>query len=301
MIPLDPDLVARLYRQADAGRWQVSHAAFSDALARSAAKAFPAATPSPADIERHASGLHLDDLALACACAAGDEAAWEHFVREFRPALYRAASAIDPAGGRELADSLYGELFGLKEAEGERQSLFRYFHGRSSLGTWLRSILSQRHVDGLRRTRRLDPLPAEDGLDVIAGPSAVPAADPDRRRFGAALLAALAFVIQALAPRDRLRLGWYHAQQMTLAQIGRMTGEHEATISRHLARTRRAIREGVAQRLREHDGFSDREVEECFAAALDTGGTLDLATVFRDEGDVGKVSAVGRSKGEGMP
>ena len=52
MIPLDPDLVARLYRQADAGRWQVSHAAFSDALARSAAKAFPAATPSPADIER---------------------------------------------------------------------------------------------------------------------------------------------------------------------------------------------------------------------------------------------------------
>ncbi len=299
VLHLDGDLVARLYRSAAGERWGVSHEAFAAALARSAAKAFGDLAPRPADLERYLGALHLADLALACACSAGHEGAWEHFVREYRPALYRAASAIDPSGGaRELADSLYGELFGLREAGGERQSLFRYFHGRSSLGTWLRSILAQRHVDGIRSHRRLEPLPDAEGPSAPIAPPG-PRRDPDRRRFAAALLAALALVIERLAPRDRLRLGWYHAQQMTLAQIGRMTGEHEATVSRHLTRTRRTIREQVEQHLREHEHFGDREIDECFASAVEDGGALDLASVLAT--GEGKVSPVARSQGGSLP
>jgi hypothetical protein len=37
--------------------------------------------------------------------------------------------------------------------------------------------------------------------------------------------------------------------QITLAEIGRMLGEHESTVSRHLDRARRALRERVTQRL----------------------------------------------------
>ena len=109
---------------------------FAEALERSAERG--------ANLDK----LHLEDLALACGCAVGDEGAWEHFIREQRPTLYRAADALDPGGGaRELADSIYGELF--------ERSLFRYFHGRSSLATWLRAVLAQRHVDRLRAGRRL--------------------------------------------------------------------------------------------------------------------------------------------------
>ena len=73
--------------------------------------------------------------------------AWDHFVTEFRPVLYRAADAIDRSGrAREVADALYGELYS--------KALFRYFHGRSSLATWLRSLVSQRYVDRIRETRR---------------------------------------------------------------------------------------------------------------------------------------------------
>ena len=73
-------------------------------------------------------------IVLASACAAGDEAAWEHFVLTERPVLYRAADTLNPSGGaRDLADSLYADLFGLPAGAGERKSLFRYFHGRSSL------------------------------------------------------------------------------------------------------------------------------------------------------------------------
>ena len=97
------------------------------------------------------SGRYDADVELARRCAAGDETAWERFVLEYRPILYRAADALEPGGGaRELADSLYGELYGLRERAGERQSLFRYFEGRSSLGTWLRAVLAQRYVDRVR-------------------------------------------------------------------------------------------------------------------------------------------------------
>ena len=102
---------------------------------------------------------HEKDLELARACERGDETAWDRFIAEYRPILYRSADAIDPSGGaREVADSLYAELYGLKESDGKRKSLFAYFQGRSSLATWLRAILAQRYVDRIRGTRRLEEL-----------------------------------------------------------------------------------------------------------------------------------------------
>src|SRR5262245_47069992 len=90
-------LVARLYREANAERWSVSIGTFAETLEASAERAFRNESPRPRDIERYLSSLHLDDLALACACASGNEQAWEHFVREHRPVLYRAAEALDPS------------------------------------------------------------------------------------------------------------------------------------------------------------------------------------------------------------
>lgn len=163
---------ARLYQESDAGRWKVPAEVLSNALERSAEKTFGPSSPSDADLDRYFDSLHLADLALACACAIGRNEAWDHFVRELRPGMYRAADAIDPAGGaREIAETLYAELFGLKELDGRRQSVFRYFHGRSSLATWLRSLIAQRFVDRHRETRRLEPLPEDSSPASSAGTS----------------------------------------------------------------------------------------------------------------------------------
>ena len=63
---------------------------------------------------------HAADLELARLCASGDEQAWERFVRDYRPVLYRAAQALDATGAaREIADSLYAELFGVRGRSGE--------------------------------------------------------------------------------------------------------------------------------------------------------------------------------------
>ena len=260
------DLVARLYQQAEAVRWSVPRAAFADALQVSVAKAFGSADPGGREVEKYLSALHLKDLALACACAHGNDAAWEQFIRDHRPVLYRTADALDPSGGaRELADALYADLYDTRERAGERQSLFRYFHGRSTLATWLRSVLAQRHVDAVRARRRTQPLEAADDRQAVRAAQT----DTERQRYLDLMERALTAAVEALGARDRLRLASYYTQGLTLAQVGRLLGEHEATVSRQLARTRREIRRSVEAELRTSYGLIEPQVEQCFACALD--------------------------------
>ena len=272
-------LLARLHAQSQAERWGVPEPAFAAALEQSASKALQGDAPDASRLERYLSGLHLDDLALACGCAAGHEEAWDHFVREFRPVLYRAADALAPGGGaRDLADSIYGELFGLDERDGARRSLFRYFHGRSSLATWLRAVLAQRHVDRVRSTRRLTSI--EDDETVASAPAAPRDGDPDTPRYVALVTLTLARAVASLPERDRLRLGCYYREELTLAQTGRLLGEHEATVSRQLARTRRGLRAEIERHLREDHGLGDGEIARCFECTIDDPGRLDLAEIL---------------------
>lgn len=291
---MDEALSRRLYAKAGANRWSVSPASWSAALQAGLAKAFAGAQPSAREIERHLESLHLADLALACALADGHDPAWEHFIREHRPVLYRAADALDPHGGaREIADALYADLYGISERGAVRQSLLRYFHGRSSLSTWLRAVLSQRYVDRVRAGRRLEPLPDEELSAASRPPVAAP--DPGRADAMALLERALAAAVARLPPADRLRLRCYYAQGMKLAQIAPLLGEHEATVSRHLARTRKVIRADVEHQLRTEAGLTDEAITECFEAAVEDPGTLDLGRVIGDER---KETAPYRSMGE---
>lgn len=293
-------LVERLYVKAQAEKWQLSAAAdgpFARALQRSVEHRFGGQTsvpgasahqhggrPGATEVEAYLNSLHLEDLALACACSEGNEAAWEHFVREFRPVLYAAARAIAGESARELADSLYAELFGVSETGKERKSLLRYFHGRSKLSTWLRAVLAQRHVDALRAARRTESLDAEDahgsGANLSNGEGIArtgvssyartntASVDPERERYLALLQATLAQALTALAPRDRLRLSYYYVQELTLAQTGRLLGEHEATVSRKLERTRRELRKQVESALAgEPHRLSAAQLELCFEYA----------------------------------
>jgi RNA polymerase sigma-70 factor, ECF subfamily len=288
---LDPTTVERCYRDAHADRWAVPRPAFAAMLAASVQRAFPEGTPSKRQVDAYLGGLHLEDLALACACAEGHDGAWDHFVLQYRPVLYRAADATgDSARGREVADSLYAELFGLRLRDGERHSHFRYFHGRSSLATWLRAVLAQRLIDAGRRSARLSPLPDDESNAVAAGGPAPRTAAA--LRYVEILQRVIATVVAALAPRDRLRLRCYYAQDLTLAQIGQLVGEHEATVSRNLARTRREVRQHVEAALREREGMSAAEINECFEAATEDPGPLDLAELLGADAD----SGVGRKE-----
>ena len=286
-------LATRLHRDADAARWAVSLARFCDVLCTSAEKGLGARANSTRDLEAFLTGLHLRDLALACACLDGNEAAWEQLVHDHRAPLQRAAEALRPGGGRDLADALYAELFGVSGSGRAKTSLLRYFHGRSSLGTWLRAVLAQRHIDAIRVERRLEPLPdaiaGTSGTDDDPSPRAMPAsgdanitgaASPERTRWVAAVHRAMTAAIAALEPKDRLRLGLYYAESLTLAEIGRGLSEHEATVSRNLTRTRKLLREATERYLREVETMSQSEIAECLASVMADAGTLDLAALI---------------------
>jgi RNA polymerase sigma-70 factor, ECF subfamily len=270
-----------LHDRCHAARWGVSPSEFGAALQVSTDRAFAGREPTAKDVERYLTALHLEDLALALACANGHDLAWDAFIDKFRPVLYRAADALDATGAaRELADGIYADLYGTRVSDGHRESLLRHYHGRSNLATWLRAVLAQRHVDRIRANRRLEPL-ADDELPRAATGSGV-AEDPEQSRRQMLLHGALSAVLAALVPRDRLRLACYYQRQLTLAATGRILHEHEATVSRQLARTRRAVREAIEQEM-QRAGLSAPEIAEAFATAADDAGAFDLQQVFGKE------------------
>ncbi len=310
-------LLKLLHTRASAARWNVSCEEFATALYRSAAHHLAAAPGEPA--EKYFGGLHLEDLALACALRKASEPAWEQFVSEYRPILRAAARAIVGQGGeeraRELADSLYAELYGLDRKGGERKaSLLDYFHGRSKLSTWLRAVLAQRHVDGLRNLRRTQPVDdgpggrpddgSSDGRgdrwdDRPAGRSrgngrasaAMEEADLDRARLLPRLAEAVAQALAALPAADRLLLLFYYVQGLRLAQIAGMLGAHEATASRRLQKIRAELRQRVEGILgagsAPHNGspaakgLSPAEIRACMDYACEDW-SFDLAPALAD-------------------
>src|ERR1700737_4237055 len=264
-------LVNQLFAESGAAAWGVQRDLFAAALELSATKRFGEESSSANNIEGYLSTLHLQDLALACACAEGRADAWDYFVSTFRGYLRSAAGAIlrcppDSPAASELADSLFAELYGLSEGA-NRRSLFRYFHGRSSLKTWLRAVLAQRHIDAIRAGRRFIDLESTDGHAALpasqpatprrASSAAEPLQDPHRKDLVALFRRTLEVALGLLDTRDKERLRLYYAAEQTLAAIGRKLGEHESSVSRNLERTRRELRHQVGQALRKGSGGLD--------------------------------------------
>ncbi|MBL8219148.1 MAG: hypothetical protein JNL62_07955 [Bryobacterales bacterium] len=216
----------------------------------------PGKLPTQDQMETFWRGLQLKDLALAHGCALGREAAWQLFLARFKAPLTQAAIGITGSAqrGQELADSLYGELFGLTHSGEARRSPFEYYSGRGSLIGFLRTTLAQRNVDAHRRTSRETPLVNQE----IAAMAGVPPTAPDvLRRLGQSLATALA----ALEPEERFLLSAWFLDGRTLADIARLLRVHEATVSRRMQRLTQRIHVQLIERL-VSSGMSRRAAEE---------------------------------------
>ncbi|MGA3333885.1 MAG: sigma-70 family RNA polymerase sigma factor [Terracidiphilus sp.] len=205
-------------------------------------------------------GLCLNDLVLARACAAGNERAWERFIAVHRQPLIRAAISITGSEtlGRELADQLYGELYGLTMRNGERRCPLLSYRGRGSLMGWLRTTLAQRHVDYHRRRRREEP------LDEVDAPAPHPPAETPAHELSL-LEEALEKALRERNAEERFLLAAYYLDGQTLLQIARVLGVHEATVSRKLRRAAENTRKQVLGNL-QRGGMSRRAAQEALGA-----------------------------------
>jgi RNA polymerase sigma-70 factor (ECF subfamily) len=251
------ELLAELHSKAGCDKIGLTRQSFAIILSDVGTK--HAGSASQAELRTFFLSLRIDELALARACAAGHNTAWEIFMTRYREKLHLSALRIarEDSAARELADTLYADLYGTSLRDGQRMSKLASYTGRGSLEGWLRTVLAQEYINRYRRTKRLVSLDeeSEEGVQFSAPePQPLPPAD---NRLSRATDDALA----TLPAEDRLILSAYYLDGRTLAEIARMLGVHESTISRKLDRLAKALRKQIVASLT-RAGMSRRQAEE---------------------------------------
>src|SRR6184192_2802322 len=279
--------VAELYAKSKAAEFGLAPERFAAILDEVAAKGPPAA--SPKQKQDFCSRLYVEDLVLTRMCAAGNERAWEIFMLRFREKLYDVARQItrEDSAGRELADSVYADLYGTRTRDGERVCKLNSYSGRGSLDGWLRTVLAQEYVNRYRRQRRLVSLDEESEQGTQYATTTVSPAIPLDTRLERATDDAL----RSLSAEDRFVLASYFLDQRTLAQIARALSVHESTISRKVERLTKVIRKQILKNLA-GQGMSRRQAEEALGAdvrdlVLDVRASLaqdSVAKAFSEKG-----------------
>jgi RNA polymerase sigma-70 factor (ECF subfamily) len=258
-VRIDSRHAAELYRRSGGSAYGLLQAEFAEILQNVVSRSEELQRAGADEISSFLQGLRLEELALAHGCAAGNQHAWDVFLTKYRESIHQSARSItrnETAGG-ELADSLYAELYGLG-TDTSRRSKLALYSGRGSLAGWLRMVLSQSYVNQIRASKRLLSIEEEEevhGTQFAAAPVLL-AEEADPR-----LQEATDEALAALSPEDRLLLSSYFLDGCRLAEIGRMLGVHESTVSRKLERllkdTRKLIRKGLERR-----GMSRRQSDE---------------------------------------
>ncbi|MGB8523678.1 MAG: hypothetical protein WCD43_11985, partial [Candidatus Acidiferrales bacterium] len=125
------EMLAELYAKSGCDKFGLTRESFAAILCAVAMKCLPAEA-SASEARSFLLTLRVDELALARACAAGDNSAWEIFLIRYREKLHQAALGIarEDSAARDLADSLYADLYGTSTRDGQRVSKLESFTGR---------------------------------------------------------------------------------------------------------------------------------------------------------------------------
>jgi RNA polymerase sigma-70 factor (ECF subfamily) len=251
-------LLADLHAKGGCEKIGLTREAFAAILCDIGSKHATAST-SETEIRTFFLSLRIDELALARACAAGNNSAWEIFLTRFREKLYLSALRIarEDSAARELADTLYADLYGTSTRDGHRVSKLSSYSGRGSLEGWLRTVVAQEYVNRYRRTKRLVSLDeeSEEGVQFRA-PEPEPVLETDQR-----LATATDEALALLSGEDRTVLSAYYLDGRTLAEIARLLGVHESTISRKIDKLAKSLRKQIVAALVRR-GMSRRQAEE---------------------------------------
>jgi RNA polymerase sigma-70 factor (ECF subfamily) len=284
------ELLGELCLQSRSADWGIQREDFAQILLAIGAKYLPAESPAT-DVALFFKGLRLEELALARGCAEGNERAWEVFLTRYREKLFEMALGIarEAASARELADSLYADLYGVN-SRGERVSKLASYTGRGSLEGWLRTVLAQEFVNRYRKTRRTTSLDeeVEQGKQFAAEPAEAAEGTADGQSPDPRIGQAIDAVLESLPAEDRYVLASYYLDGRTLAEVARTLGVHESTISRRVDKLARGLRKQILSELGRR-GMSRRQAEE----SLDTDVRdlrVDLRTRLTQESTVGTFS-----------
>lgn len=232
--------------------------------------ALPQCAGSDAALREYVMRLSLDDLYLATACLGGEEPAWRelsstHF--EFMRAFARRF--VSGQAARDVADEVIAELWSRKKLQ--------QYGGRSTLRTWLGTVVAHAALNSRQSSQRMVSLQVENvrsaGQTAIRSDRSEPADD----QVAALLRELLTEAVASLAPEERLLLLLYYEQGLTLDELSLTLRVSGAAISRRLKRAREDVRARIEAGARSRTG----ESAESLRAGIDlTRIELDLGKLL---------------------
>lgn len=268
--------IAALWRVASP-RYNVAEAEFVARLQASAKRCVAAG--DKAETSAYLAQLKAADLCLALACEQGNDAAWRDFETTHRSMMIAAARTLtkDQSEAEDLTQTVYGDLFGVRESGAQRVSKLTHYSGRGSLGGWLRAVVYQTFIDRKRQTSRFEQIEETSEFERLAQRAEIKLttgiARPDEaleakdsHRLRQTMESAMSQAFATLTTRDRLLLNYYYFDELTLKEIGVVMNVHEATISRWLSKTQQTVRKKTEEFLRQQ-GLQRAEISECLQLA----------------------------------
>jgi RNA polymerase sigma-70 factor (ECF subfamily) len=241
-----------------------------DAAIAQAREAWPALTPVDAAVFRAwvrdrvpedvaLATVPINDLYLACACAAGDPQALATFEGHFlREVAIACAKLRAPSGVLDEALQVVRDRLFVRRASGVPG--IASYAGRGDLRGWVRVIAMREVIKLCDRDQREVTTGDEALLDALS-PSDDPELEHLKAHYHEHFARAFRAAIQGLTPRERTLLRYQVIDGLGVEAIGKIHKVHHATAARWLVRARDALLDGTKQRLSEMLRLSADEVD----------------------------------------
>ena len=168
------------------------------------------------------------------------------------------------------------------EAEDIVQDCFIKWHAADQRAlvtpaAWLTTVVQHQSIDRLRKRAR-DAVAALAHMELT--PAAAPALPEDGLLRDAELAAALACLLDRLAPSERLALVLHEVFECDHATIAAALGTHPANARQYLARARRRLR---AEQMAASEEKLSRELIRQFQAAINGRDVPAMMALLTDE------------------
>ena len=203
---------------------------------------------------RSLEGLRLFDLALAWACARGDEAAIRLFEKTYFPQAQRALKKM------RLSETLTDDVLGWMRFELFARPggpLIATYSGRGDLGSWVRSIAVHQAMKGAKKQRR-EVTP--DAAQELPMPEVELASM--RGAYGKQFTRALDESFRELSTAQRNLLRQYFLDGLSIDVLAKLHDIHRSTAARRVDAARAALVELVKERLLKDLALSRSAVDQ---------------------------------------
>lgn len=206
-----------------------------------------------------AEDAHLEDIELALACAARDDAALRTFEARYASVI---ANAVRRFGGDDFVSELtqlVRERLLLGTAGGAAR--IGEYAGRGSLKKFVEAVALRTALNLLEQRQRHLHVDSDDALLDLPARDADPELVLLKARYRAEFKTAFVAALETLEPDVRAALRQYYLDQLGLAELSKLYGWTVSTASRRLATARDALLDGTRKQLARQLELSPRDVE----------------------------------------